>query len=717
MNDISILSEGATDLEEKVSTHTARVSVHDVDIEVGRSTPKESTEIDSPIKTFANTEYPFASLCRVGSFQGGAITLFRLADIVDGIIQPQRRNDAPNRDILFTQDRSRPENFVGVWSWSVNYNPRSGLENYVVSNYEKNLQPAEIILIPGAENIEDLKDHLLQGIELVPIGNKTLFAFTEADHYKALFCNATDLLVQNGQTQLKPEVISLPLYEFSYHEMVKLNGRIFFSHVNLDTPDSFLRIKDPVEAVKNAVLLRSPIAKLKSWVTIREARELRTFLAEMPTSDFYQEIADACACTFDEAVSYADEFIQRAEIYLQGNDIESEILESAIKHSPNLMEKCRALNEKAWQKENAAVLAEAQGKLADTAQELQNLQDQCAQLSLQLKQMEKQREKLMEEITEKQKLEVDVEQRVAARIDAARKNVSEFIGEMTFLQPLVSGQAAFTALVEQTTFQPGVRLTAEPLEHLEPWDVVCTIQEELAQAGVAEQYSLEFASYLYAAYISRTPLLLVGPNGRDIADALSASLFGKTASVLCCESKYSPGVVKECISDDGQIVTVVNPFNSNWINHISDITALSGKLIIAVHPFAEDLLIEPRGLYNYMLPILTEIFVDRTPTRNYAGGYLGRGFQNYIPAEPQRKILLAGKLSMSSIVQRRLKQILSDIKALSGNASVDIDILFGILPYAYVTGNSKMITEELPEDYPLSKAAQKIIRTIGDGSQ
>lgn len=64
MNDISISSEEATNLEEKISTHTARVSVRDIDIEGVRSTPKESTAMDSPAKTFANQEGSIAICCQ-----------------------------------------------------------------------------------------------------------------------------------------------------------------------------------------------------------------------------------------------------------------------------------------------------------------------------------------------------------------------------------------------------------------------------------------------------------------------------------------------------------------------------------------------------------------------------------------------------------------------------------------------------------------------------
>lgn len=671
-------------------------------------------QIDVIEKNHENMPHPYLSLCCVGKPNGGSVELLRLADIVNGMIQIQRQNDTPNRDTLYTQSCTKSEGFIGVWNWRLDYNFRSGRENYVISSYERDLDPTEIILDPDAETLEELKAHLLRGIKIVPSGNRVLFTLAATDHYVGLLCETKELLVQKGETRLKSEIVSLPLYEFSQQETVHIKGIWFFSHINIGEPSSFLQIVDPLVAVKNAVLLRSSIAKLKSRMTIREAREMRTFLQGIPILDLYDEIADVCGCSLDEAAAYTDKFIQRAETYLQGDDIESKTLESIINHSPSLLERCRTLNEETWKKEHRAELEAAQEELRQIKADVLQQAEQRAQLTDQLEKARKYAENLSLEIAQKEKLAADVEAKVAQRINAARKDAAEFISEMAFTQSAVTGPFVPTVSASQGLFQPGSSLTTGLIEHQESWDAIRTIWEGLEGAGVVEDYSLEFAAYLYAAYTARVPLLLAGPNGHDIVDALSVALWGKTASSLCCEGEYSPQTIEDLLNgDDGKVVAVQNLLNTGWIDHIPELLRMKEKFLVVLHPFAEDLIIEPRGLYNYLLPVLTEPFVDRTASRNFSGGYFRNDFPQCIHAKPQSKLPFIEKLSMPALVQNRLRQILADMKSLSETSTPDSDILFGVLPYAYVTGKFEVICEELQKGNSLSKEAKNLINVLG----
>ena len=65
----------------------------------------------------------------------------------------------------------------------------------------------------------------------------------------------------------------------------------------------------------------------------------------------------------------------------------------------------------------------------------------------------------------------------------------------------------------------------DELEAHHSWaDVINTAVFELAEAGVAEQYRSGLAAFLCAAYIEKQPLLLVGPNAIDIAQAFCAAV-------------------------------------------------------------------------------------------------------------------------------------------------------------------------------------------------
>ena len=415
------------------------------------------------------------------------------------------------------------------------------------------------------------------------------------------------------------------------------------------------------------------------------------------------------SCSLEEAKNYINEFIQHAEEYLQGTDVESTTLCTALECSSALTEKCQALNEEKWRREHAERLKQAQEELAKVTDETQRQREQRDRLVMEQQRLEERQKTLTAEITQQEQLAADVEDQVAARITMAREKVADFICEMAF-----HGPAAITlpAPASQDRFMPGKKLDTDIREYHEAWDAVCTLQDELEEAGVTERYASMLAAFLYTAYVLRVPLLLAGPNGRDIADAVSAALFGRTALTLRCEGEYDPGAVEEYTGEESQIIALLNPINTGWISHIPELTAVKDKLILAVHPFAEDLLIEPKGLYNYVVPVLTELFVDRPASREYAGGCFGTDFREYECAEPQKKIHLARKLPMPAMLRNWLQQMLADMKAILGKDTPDYDVLFATLPYASVTGRTDTILEDIEDGGGLSKDTQALLRTF-----
>lgn len=664
---------------------------------------------DPSAEISTNKDFPYTSLCCVGMPSGNSLELYRIADIVDGLIQTQRQDGTPQRDVLYTKDRSKQKDYIGIWAWRTepNYNP--GRLDYIVSEFLAAHTPVQILVVPDCKNVDDLKECLRQGIACVPDGERTLYTVVVDGEYIGLLCGRSDITEKNGIVTLKSSVTKLPLYKFHEQEIIKAREWSFFYRIHLGIPMELLQIRDPLETVKELVLQRSPIAKLKDWGTIREARGFRSFLQGLPVTDFLQEIAELCSCSLEEAKNYINEFIQHAEEYLQGTDVESTTLCTALECSSALTEKCQALNEEKWRREHAERLKQAQEELAKVTDETQRQREQRDRLVMEQQRLEERQKTLTAEITQQEQLAADVEDQVAARITMAREKAADFICEMAFHGPAA---VPLPAPASQDRFMPGKKLDTDIREYHEAWDAVCTLQDELEEAGVTERYASMLAAFLYTAYVLRVPLLLAGPNGRDIADAVSAALFGRTASTLRCEGEYDPGAVEEYTGEESQIIALLNPINTGWISHIPELTAVKDKLILAVHPFAEDLLIEPKGLYNYVVPVLTELFVDRPASREYAGGCFGTDFREYECAEPQKKIHLARKLPMPAMLRNWLQQMLADMKAILGKDTPDYDVLFATLPYASVTGRTDTILEDIEDGGGLSKDTQALLRTF-----
>ena len=295
---------------------------------------------DLPTESTMDNTYPYISLCRAGGQSGNSFELFRLADIVDGTICLQRQADAPNREKLFTKSY-KPTNFIGIWRWRTepNFNPEK--LDYIVSEFQAGQVPTEIIIVPDCDSTDDLKERLTQGIENGPQGERALFAFPVDGKYTGFLCRTQDFSFQNGRTILKPTVAKLPLYEFSDQEIVKFGRSWFYYRISLGVPRAVFPIIDPFQAVKDAVLRRVPWSRMKTWFSRKDTQKFQDLLREMPAEGIYQEIADTCACSADEARSYVDSFIQQAETYLQQEDIESDVLLLALERSPAFLENVR----------------------------------------------------------------------------------------------------------------------------------------------------------------------------------------------------------------------------------------------------------------------------------------------------------------------------------------------------------------------------------------
>ena len=120
-----------------------------------------------------------------------------------------------------------------------------------------------------------------------------------------------------------------------------------------------------------------------------------------------------------------------------------------------------------------------------------------------------------------------------------------------------------------------------------------------------------FAKYLHTAHDNHIPLMLVGPNGRRIADAFSIALNGSTAATFDCAAVNCLDDLNIISSSPDPIVAVVNPFAPNFIAYLPELLNIEGKFFIALYPFVEDLRLEPRSFFNYFTPVFTELIFDQ----------------------------------------------------------------------------------------------------------
>ncbi|MDD4592391.1 MAG: hypothetical protein PHG06_18475 [Parabacteroides sp.] len=394
--------------------------------------------------------------------------------------------------------------------------------------------------------------------------------------------------------------------------------------------------------------------------------------------------------------------------YVDGDSLEDEIIFSAISASTELQERIKALIRMDWETENKSLLAEAQKKLDSLDAQLKSATVSITKAQEAFNQTKSEEERLAGIIAKKEKLADDVETAVAERIQKARENAADFIANMAFVggQPIQVTATEAPASVEvlsKPVIAPYHTFSAfddlNDLEAHHSWaDVINTAAVELGEAGVAEKYRSSLAAFLCAAYIEKQPIFLVGPNAIDIVQAFSVAVTGHKYGMLCCEGSYSNQVITEIGADGEDIVIINNLLASGWMNRLPEILSQKDIFYVATHPYAEDVQVEPKSLYGFMLPLFTEFFVDKKASGKYYGGYFAEDFKTYSAPKGIRKDLrVLSKLKIGSLVRNQINILVATMHGIHTAITVDEEFLFAVLPIAYASLEINELTEAIAD--------------------
>ena len=655
------------------------------------------------------------SLCSIISTHKGPM-LMRHADLnSDGryTIFHQNKDIPPyfkNRDKIFFNDGPSNNILFGIWTWTSEPANNDPTKDYVLSWYHSELDAIEIILIPEVTTIDDLITLLKKGVDDQLHSRKTLFAFRMSDdRYTGVLCTEKELDTSKGKTTFSEDCIEVPVYEFTSKDIMRLNnGLSFYHNAFAGMPKKLYKLKSPLEITKDIVLssLSWSAYKLRGGVR-SEYSAFRKFLEKLPVDDITSKIAITCRCSIPAAKDLLDEFLDTVWKFVDGNTLEDEIISSAISTNKDLQEKAITLVRKDWEIKNKGFLEAAQKQLDTLNTELRSTADSLIEAEDSLKKVRSEEKRLSESIAEKEKLAKDVEKAVAARIQSARENAADFIASMAFIgesQP-VKIPDPVEALSELEADPYHIQPACDDLGTLKAhhsWtDVIDTTEDELEESGVAKKYSRGLATFLCAAYIKKQPLLLVGPNVNDIVQAFCAAVSAHKCGVLYCEGDYSCQMIKNIGAAGENIVIVNNLLASGWMNRLPEILSKKDIFYIITHPYAEDIQVEPKSLFNFALPLFTEFFIDEAATGEYIGGYFADDFKAYAPsendAENEKKPIKLPKLSWSLLVRNQIKDLINIMHDINSITTIDEDFLFSIFPIAYASLAIDELTEAIAD--------------------
>ena len=657
------------------------------------------------------------SLCGVISDYNGQKWLIRYADLShNGHYHIFRKSeDVPpyftNRDKIFYKDGPSNDGFYGIWTWSATPNEKDPSKDYILSRYNMDLDAIEVVTISEASNLDNLINLLKNGIEYQPHSHRVMFAFyASKGQYMGILCNTQELNTVNGKTAFAEDCIEVPVYEFTGGNILRLdNGLSFYRNAFAGLPSKLYQLKSPLDIVKNIVFSSISWGTYKTrGLTRAEYRTFKDFLGAIPVDDITCKIETACRCSNSAAKELLDEFLNVVRKYVDGDSLEDEIILSAISASTELQERIKALIRTDWEAENKSLLAEAQKKLDSLDAQLKSATVSLIEAQEAFNKTKLEEERLAGVIAEKEKLAEDVEVAVAERIQKARENAADFIANMAFVggQPIQVAATETPAAVEVSSkpvIAPYHTFSAfEDLNDLEAhhsWaDVINTAAFELKEAGVAEKYRSSLAAFLCAAYIEKQPIFLVGPNAIDIVQAFSAAVTGHKYGILCCEGGYCNQVITEIGTDGEDIVIINNLLASGWMNRLPEILSQKDIFYVATHPYAEDIQVEPKSLYGFMLPLFTEFFVDEKATGKYYGGYFAEDFKTYsMPKGICKDLRVLSKLKIGSLVRNRINRLVATMHGIYSATTTDEDFLYAVLPIAYASLEINELTEAIAD--------------------
>ena len=664
------------------------------------------------------------SICVVtDTDDNGQKWLLRLLDIEGARIVPVYINESKlrtfdNRDKLYYNDGSLPSGYVGVWHWSATPRLNDYEKDFITSDYIEDVEPIQVKIIKDVANLNELIEKIKKGVYISFCGSKTLFCFKSYSKvYTGLLCSLNQLNVTDDSVSIKEDISFLPVYDIKKDDFIKANEYYFYRYLNIGEASKEVLLKDPMEIIRKCILDRSTWSAMKSrGMTRNEYKLFKEFLTEVKTESLYDEVAKECKLSPEEAESKVDEFLVNVDVYLDHDDIDSYVIEQVINNHPIYRSECERIVEEKWKEENREKISKEEDKLRDIINDLDQKTAEVNSAKTELEQLKSEKESILasyeerlsainEEISEKQKLASDVELQVEKRIADAKADAAKFIADMAFIPPnnVITNQHVIDQTVDN--YAEGISLDPDGIEEFKDWkETVEGIEIELREAGVDEKLSYGLAKFLYAAYCLNQPILLAGSNGGDIADALSAAMYGRLAGRFTCTGDFNLSSIDYIRNCSDSIIVVENLFHKDWVDYIDKIVEIKGKYIIITTPFAEDLIIEPKGIYNYVLPLVTDVFVNDIATRDFLGGI---GVQNILdvgkkPSKGKYENLLI-KASAPARYRTVVNKIMLTMKSIQNNTTTDEDYMYVLYPYMFAASKNTILEEYIKSDQHVSK--------------
>ncbi len=664
--------------------------------------------------------------------------LSRIADVEDGKLVPPRKSERPsiyweNRDRIYWgggEDAPTQKGEIGIWDWYTSPSRNDPNIDYIESYYVSDIYPIRVVTIPDAKTIEFIAENIIAGIQIEPPFNCDIFFCLKQKWGKywaklsGLLCRANDLVVSNGCVRLRDNITSLPKYSFTTEDIYTCSNISvqFLKALHVDNPENYVSVNSIDTVIRSIILSKVTWPTYRDTIhrTRKEWKDCQLLLKRICTESIYEEVAREVACSLEQAKQAVTEFCVHANDLIDQGDIDSEILAQIVQSHDGLRTQCEEIATEQWKQSHQIELSLAQSELREIEEKKTQIELETKKFQDQIASAQSQLEKLKSDIALYEALGNDTLQAVQKKIGDAQKDVAGFIAELSMFLPrsTVVASTASSLCHYKTGFS--VSEEDEP-EICESWkDELALLQGNLSFMSFDSNESRDLnkllSAFLYAAYVQNIPLLIAGPYAHEFADAVSLSVTGRYAGILTLDGRCDADIIKQLKTSDDAVIVVQNAFGKDWDDNLFQSLMRLNKFIIWIRPYTEDLLIEPKGLYNYVLPLFTEHFVETKPTNPFVPGMHSKKFCQYQlqKAPPNRSIMLQ-KLGISKLAASQLRMVLSNASTMIDSRNRDLELLFAILPFAVLTGQKDFLLEILDTEKNISNTMKaEIKRYLGE---
>ena len=682
------------------------------------------------------------SLCKVNRpDKYNAIWMQRLADSIKGaLIAPEfdetKEKIFENRQLIFCEDSPTTPDSIGFWEWTERQTDSGKwLSNAI---YLEDISPIEIYILDKANSVIDVVDTLKAGIHIPAyLHNDVLFVAKKDNIYEGVLCNLSYFDARPGNEvfiKLKSNIYTLPYYKLNEQDIFTWKYRKVYKYIALGDPINKAQVYDFTETIKQMILQRMtwPIFKAQG-ISRSDWQKFRQFLNDISDGSIVEQLSEMYSMTLQEARDCVDTFLQTVDDYMAVEDFDSGLIVQILSNHEGLQKFCTNLAYEKWCSEHQAEIAKAKGEIAaikeatlqetalaqkqlnDIKQSIVSATDDHNALLAEICAAQSRIDNLCSEIEQYETLGDEALATVRQKIADAQKDMAGFIADISVILPQTQPQTYPDPKTRESLWQyesaPVDTYSEDEVDLSENWnDELNTINQNLVHSlAVSSDFSSMLSAFLYATHINNIPLLVAGPAGRDIAEITAISLFGSNAGHLWLGNDPSNNIAEALADYEEQIISVENMFGKGWHDELPQMFTRLNKQVIWTHPYVEDMVIEPKGLYNYMLPIFSECFIGALPAAKPWPSKRIDEFEKFVSTQKHPlKISAFKRLKLSKLLVNQLTLALSDAKAILNQPSKDKDmeVLFGLIPLCVLTGRHNILREVIETESGISAAVK-----------